>query len=50
MIPFETRLFSFYVKQLGPWEELEFPAMGIILLIVVKFSTSATKHFSVLPT
>ena len=50
MIPFETRFFSFYVKQLGPWEELEFPAMGTILLIVFKSSTSTTKHFSVFPT
>ena len=41
MIPFEPRLFSFYVK-------LEFPAMGTILLIVFKFSiSSTTNHFSV---
>ena len=36
---------------LGPWKELEFPAMGTILLIVFKFSTSSTtNHFSVFPT
>ena len=36
---------------LGPWEELEFPAMGTILLIVFKFSTSSTTyHFSVFTT
>ena len=36
---------------LGPWEELEFTAMGTILLIVFKFSTSSTtNHFSVFPT
>ena len=48
MIPFETRLFSFYVKQ--HQEKLEFTAMGTILLIVFKFSTSpTTNHFSVFP-
>ena len=36
---------------LGPWEELEFTAMGTILLIFYKFSTSSTtNHFSVFPT
>ena len=35
---------------LGPWEELEFAAMGTILLIVFKFSTSSTtNYFSVFP-
>ena len=36
---------------LGPWEELEFAAMGTILLIVFKFSTSSTtNYFYVFPT
>ena len=36
---------------LRPWEELEFTAMGTILLMVFKFSTSSTtNHFSVFPT
>ena len=36
---------------LGHWEELEFTAMGTILLIVFKFSTSSTTNsFSVFPT
>ena len=34
----------------GPSEELEFPAMCTILLIVFKFSTSSTNYFSVFPT
>ena len=36
---------------LGLWVELEFPAMGTILLIIFKLSTSSTtNHFSVFPT
>ena len=52
MIPFEPRLFFILCETtpeiLGAWEELEFPAMGTILLIVFKCSISSTTHnFSV---
>ena len=50
MIPFEPHfiLCETTPELLGPWEKLEFPAMGAILLIVFKFSTSSTtNHFSV---
>ena len=55
MVPFET-LSLFILREttpeiLGPWEELEFTAMGAILLIVFKFSSSSTtNYFSVFPT
>ena len=55
MVLFETKLCLFILREttpeiLGPWEELEFTAMGTVLLIVFKFSTSsATNIFSVFP-
>ena len=44
MVPFET-LSLFILREttpeiLGPWEELEFTAMGTILSIVFKFTNS----------
>ena len=52
MIPFGPRFFFILCETtpeiLGPWEKLEFPAMGTILLIVFKFSiSSTTNHFYV---
>ena len=55
MVLFETQ--SLFIlrettpEMRGPWEEVEFTAMGTILLIVIKFSTSSTtNYFSVFPT
>ena len=55
MVLFETQ--SFFILRettpeiLGTWKELEFTAMGAILLNAFKFSTSSTTNsFSVFPT
>ena len=50
MVLFET-LFLFILREttpkiLGPCEEMEFAAMGTILLIVLKFSTSSQQMLS----